>query len=146
MWLILHYLMPGLAPDPAPFVIISMLAFFGAAAKAPIAVMFMVIEMTGSYQLLPGAMIAVAIAYLVSGDYTIYRAQVPTRRDSPAHAGEYRVPLLMEIRLVSAGWLMSRSPTLMRVRPQHSTGCLGIGSRYCLSLIMRQVRGRNKPL
>ncbi|MGC8542862.1 MAG: chloride channel protein [Vulcanisaeta sp.] len=99
IWLVFHYLMPGLAPNPAPFVIISMLAFFGAAAKAPIAVMFMVIEMTGSYQLLPGAMIAVAIAYLASGDYTIYRAQVPTRRDSPAHAGEYRVPLLMEIRV-----------------------------------------------
>mgnify|MGYP001772626894 FL=1 len=98
-WLILHSIMPSLAPDPAPFVIISMLAFFGAAAKAPLAVMFMVVEMTGSYQLLPGAMIAVAIAYLVSGDYTIYRAQVPTRRDSPAHAGEYRVPLLMETRV-----------------------------------------------
>ncbi|BDR92395.1 chloride channel protein [Vulcanisaeta souniana] len=98
-WLIFHYLVPGLAPDPAPFVIISMLALFGAAAKAPLAVMFMVVEMTGSYQLLPGAMIAVAIAYLISGDYTIYRAQVPTRRDSPAHADEYRVPLLMEIRV-----------------------------------------------
>ncbi len=96
-WLVLHYLMPGLASDPAPFVVISMLAFFGAAAKALLAVMFMVIEMTGSYQLLPGAMIAVAIAYLVSGDHTIYRAQVPTRRDSPAHADEYKVPLLMEI-------------------------------------------------
>ncbi|WP_349681918.1 chloride channel protein [Caldivirga sp. UBA161] len=99
IWLIFHHLIPGLTPDPAPFVIISMLAFFGAAAKAPLAVMFMVIEMTGSYQLLPGAMIAVAVAYLISGDYTIYRAQVPTRRDSPVHADEYREPLLMEIRV-----------------------------------------------
>ncbi len=81
--------MPGLAPDPALFVIISMLAFFGA-AKAPLAMTLMVIETTGSYQLLPGAMIAVTIAYIVSGDYTIYRAQVPTRRDSPAHIDEYK--------------------------------------------------------
>ena len=102
-WLIFHHLMPSLTPNPAPFVVISMLAFFGAAAKAPLAVMFMVIEMTGSYQLLPGAMIAVAVAYLASGDYTIYRAQVPTRRDSPAHANEYREPLLMEIRVGECG-------------------------------------------
>ncbi len=101
--MIFHYLVPSLASDPAPFVIISMLALFGAAAKAPLAVMFMVVEMTGSYQLLPGAMIAVAIAYLISGDYTIYRAQVPTRRDSPAHVNEYRVPLLMEIRVGECG-------------------------------------------
>ena len=98
-WLLFHYLTPGLTPNPAPFVIVSMLALFGAAAKAPLAVMFMVIEMTGSYQLLPAAMMAVAIAYIVSGDYTIYRAQVPTRRDSPVHADEYSEPLLMEIKI-----------------------------------------------
>ncbi|MFP3302955.1 MAG: chloride channel protein [Caldivirga sp.] len=97
--LLFHYLLPSLVPDVAPFVIVSMLALFGAAAKAPLAVMFMVVEMTGSYQLLPAAMIAVAIAYLISGGNTIYRAQVPTRRDSPAHVGEYDVPVLMEIRV-----------------------------------------------
>jgi CIC family chloride channel protein len=97
--LLLHYLLPSLVPNVAPFVIVSMLALFGAAAKAPLAVMFMVVEMTGSYQLLPAAMIAVAIAYLISGSNTIYRAQVPTRRDSPAHAGEYSVPVLMSIRV-----------------------------------------------
>jgi CIC family chloride channel protein len=97
--LLFHYLLPSLVPDVASFLIVSMLALFGAAAKAPLAVMFMVVEMTGSYQLLPAAMIAVAIAYLVSGDSTIYRAQVPTRRDSPAHLDEYSVPVLMEIRV-----------------------------------------------
>jgi Chloride channel protein EriC len=97
--LLFHYLLPSLVPDVAPIVIVSMLALFGAAAKAPLAVMFMVVEMTGSYQLLPAAMIAVAIAYLISGGNTIYRAQVPTRRDSPAHVGEYDVPVLMEIRV-----------------------------------------------
>jgi CIC family chloride channel protein len=99
MGLFFHYLLPSLVPDAAPFVIISMLALFGAAAKAPLAVMFMVVEMTGSYQLLPAAMIAVATAYLVSGNNTIYRAQVLTRRDSPAHVGEYSVPVLMEIKV-----------------------------------------------
>lgn len=88
-WLLFHYIAPSLAPSPTPFVVVSMLAFFGAASKAPVAVMFMVVEMTGSYNLLPAAMITAAIAYLVSGDYTIFQAQVPTRRDSPAHSDEY---------------------------------------------------------
>jgi len=93
---------PSIVPTIAPFVIIGMLSFFGAAAKAPISVMIMVIEMTGGLQLLPGAMIAVAIAYLVSGDYTIYSSQVPTRKDSPAHAGEYNVPVLKTIKIGDA--------------------------------------------
>jgi CIC family chloride channel protein len=97
--LLFHHLFPSLASDVAPFVIVSMLALFGAAAKAPLAVMFMVVEMTGSYQLLPAAMIAVTTAYLVSGNNTIYRAQVPTRRDSPVHIGEYSIPVLMEIKV-----------------------------------------------
>lgn len=97
--LLFHHLFPSLASDVAPFVIVSMLALFGAAAKAPLAVMFMVVEMTGSYQLLPAAMIAIATAYLVSGNNTIYRAQVPTRRDSPVHIGEYSIPVLMEIKV-----------------------------------------------
>jgi len=92
-------LFPNLVHDVAPFVIASMLALFGAAAKAPLSVMFMVIEMTGGYQMLPAAMIAIASAYLVSGDYSIYRAQVPTRRDSPAHMGEYEIPLLTRIKV-----------------------------------------------
>ncbi|MCI4462147.1 MAG: chloride channel protein, partial [Thermogladius sp.] len=82
MGLLFHHLLPSLAPDVAPFVIVSMISLFGAASKAPLAVMLMVVEMTGSYQLLPPAMIATAIAYLVSGDNTIFRAQVPTRKDS----------------------------------------------------------------
>jgi CIC family chloride channel protein len=99
MGLLFHHLLPSLVPDVAPFVIVSMLSLFGAAAKAPLAVIFMVMEMTGGYQLLPAAMIATATAYLVSGDNTIYRAQVPTRKDSPVHVGEYSIPVLMEIKV-----------------------------------------------
>ena len=59
--------------------------------------------MTGSLQLLPGAMIAVLIAYFISGDNTIYRSQVPARKDSPVHFGEYNVPMLMGMRIKSIG-------------------------------------------
>ncbi len=95
-----HMLFPSIVTGIAPFVIIGMLALFGSAGKAPLAVIIMVVEMTGSLQLLPGAMIAVSIAYIVSGTkYSIYESQVMTRRDSPANMGEYHTPLLMDIKV-----------------------------------------------
>jgi CIC family chloride channel protein len=82
-----HHLFPSLVNTShiGGFVIVGMLALFSAAGKAPVAVTLMVVEMTGSYQLLPACMLAVAVAYLVSGDYSIYKSQVKTREDSPAY-------------------------------------------------------------
>lgn len=97
--LVFHYMYPSIVPTIAPFVIVGMMSFFAAAGKVPISVLIMVAEMTSSLQLLPGAMIAVAVSYLVSGDYTIYRAQVPTRRDSPAHRSEYEVSIMRSVRV-----------------------------------------------
>jgi CIC family chloride channel protein len=58
----------------------------------------MVSEMTGTLTLLAPSMVAVVIAYFVTGPkYTIYRSQVLKRSDSPAHRGEYNVPLLTKI-------------------------------------------------
>jgi CIC family chloride channel protein len=97
-----HMVAPGIVPVVAPFVIIGMLSFFGAAGKVPLAVILMVVEMTGSLQLLPGAMLAVSIAYIASGTkYSIYESQVEQRRDSPANMGEYHTPMLMEMKISS---------------------------------------------
>ncbi len=79
--ILMHLAFPVLAPSIAPFVIIGMLAFFGGAAKVPIAMLLMVTEMTGSLQILPAAMIALVISYVVSGKYTIYKSQLPERRE-----------------------------------------------------------------
>ncbi|MBX6341738.1 MAG: CBS domain-containing protein, partial [Thermomicrobiaceae bacterium] len=43
------------------------------------------------------AMIAVGIATLVTGDRTIYRSQLPTRADSPAHRYQFSFPLLSSL-------------------------------------------------
>ncbi|WP_337860127.1 chloride channel protein [Ferroplasma sp.] len=97
-----HMISPSIVPVVAPFVIIGMLSFFGAAGKVPLAVILMVVEMTGSLQLLPGAMLAVSIAYITSGTkYSIYEFQVEQRRDSPANMGEYHTPMLMEMKVSS---------------------------------------------
>jgi CIC family chloride channel protein len=88
---LLHLLMPALVPADAvsAFVIVGMIALFGAIANAPIAVLIMVVEMVGSFTLLVPAMGAVAVSKLILGDTTIFRAQVPTKAQSNAHRGEY---------------------------------------------------------
>lgn len=99
--LILHYALPALFPSVAPLVIIGMLAFFGAAGKVPISVLLMVIEMTGSLQLLPAAMIAVSFSYLASGNRTIYKSQVISREFSPAHLDEFKKPIMLSMEVGS---------------------------------------------
>ena len=102
--MILHILAPGLVPlDSLPvFVVIGMIATFGSASRAPLAVMIMVTEMTGNFSVLVPAMGAVAIAVLLIGNDTIYRAQVPDRARSGAHRGEYHREILTRIRVADA--------------------------------------------
>ncbi len=97
-WTVLNYALPGVILVPAPLVIVGMMALFAGVGRVPIAVILMVSEMTGTLSLLAPSMVAVVIAYFVTGPtHTIYRSQVPRRSDSPAHRGEYNVPLLTKI-------------------------------------------------
>lgn len=68
---------PGLPDSPAVFVVVGMMACFGSVAHAPLAVMIMVAEMTASFAVIPGAMVAVGIAYLLieRTNVSIYQAQ-----------------------------------------------------------------------
>jgi CIC family chloride channel protein len=86
--------LPSLPPEPAPFVIIGMMALFGGIAHAPLAVMLMVAEMTGTLSVLAPAMIAVAVSTALVGDETIYREQLRSRASSPLHRARFSVPLL----------------------------------------------------
>lgn len=82
---------PSLAApqDVTAFAIIGMMAFFGSVSKAPIAVILMVVEMTGSEALLVPAMVAIFIGYYVTGHYHLYEEQVENRLASPSHTTEY---------------------------------------------------------
>ncbi len=98
MWIVVHNFFPNLIPIPAPLVIVGMMALFAGVGRVPIAVILMVSEMTGNLSLLAPSMIAVVISYYLTGSkYTIYHSQVQTRADSPAHMGEYNVPLMTRI-------------------------------------------------
>ncbi len=86
----------GFHHPPAGMVIIGMAAVFGGAARVPIATLLMVAEMTGGYQLLVPAGLAVMLSYLVQIRLSsfmkyesLYEAQVVGRADSPAHRAEH---------------------------------------------------------
>ncbi|HET8527474.1 MAG TPA: chloride channel protein [Gaiellaceae bacterium] len=94
IWRLLHGFAPVLPHQPGPFVVVGMIACFGSIAHAPLAVMLMVVEMTGSLTVLAPAMIAVGLATLIAGDATIYRSQLKSRAESAAHRLRFALPLL----------------------------------------------------
>ena len=97
IWRLLEPVAPAIPVDPAPFVIVAMMALFGSVAHAPLAVMLMVAEMTGNLSMLAPAMVAVGLATFVVGSKSIYRSQLATRADSPAHRFRFAMPLLAAV-------------------------------------------------
>ncbi|MDD5311478.1 MAG: chloride channel protein [Dehalococcoidia bacterium] len=97
VWWLLKDFTLIIPPSPDAFVIVGMMALFGGIAKAPLAIMIMISEMTNSYVLLAPCMIAVVLAYFSSGNSYIYENQVVNRAASPAHKFEYSVPLLTRL-------------------------------------------------
>jgi CIC family chloride channel protein len=86
VWRVLAPIAPAVGHDPAPYVVVGMMAVFGGISRAPLAVMLMVAQMTASAAALVPALIAVSIATLIvsrAGD-SIYRSQLRNREESPA--------------------------------------------------------------
>ena len=98
-WRVLEPFAPGVPHEPTAFVVVAMMACFGSISRAPIAVMLMVAEMTASIETLAPAMVAVGVATLIvrRSDDTIYRSQIRTRSDSPAHRLQFGMPLLANV-------------------------------------------------
>jgi CIC family chloride channel protein len=78
--------LPGVPHEPGIFVVVGMMACFGSVARAPLAIMIMVAEMTGSFSVVPGAILAVGIAALLMSrtNVTIYEAQRLNRETAAA--------------------------------------------------------------
>ncbi len=92
-----------------------MMACFGGIARAPLAIMLMVAEMTGSLTLLAPAMVAVGLSYLIvrRSDATIYRSQLKNRAESPAQRFQFGLPMLSG---VGVAWAMSPPRALLDER------------------------------
>jgi CIC family chloride channel protein len=80
------YELPGVPHHPGIFVVVGMMTCFGSVARAPLAIMIMVAEMTGSFSVVPGAIISVGIAALLLSrtNVTIYEAQRLNREAAQA--------------------------------------------------------------
>ena len=90
--------------SPAVFAVIGMASVFGSSARAPLATIIMVTEMTGGYNLLAPAAFTVLLAYLIQVALidrlnlkygSLYEAQVPTKNYSPVHQIEFLKSILL---------------------------------------------------
>jgi len=104
VWRVLEPVAPSLGHDPAPYVIVGMMCCFGSISRAPLAVMIMVAEMTGTLSLIVPAMVAVGLATLIvrRTDDTIYRSQLRSRAEAPAHRILTGLPLLAAVPALQA--------------------------------------------
>jgi CIC family chloride channel protein len=73
--------------------------FYGGLAHVPIASLVMVCELAGSYDLLVPLMLAEGIAFVALRHRSLYTAQVPTKRDSPAHRDDLILDVLRGVRV-----------------------------------------------
>ncbi len=99
VWRLFEPIVPSMGHNPVPFVIVGMMCCFGSISRAPLAVMLMVAEMTGSLSILAPAMLAVGLAWFIvrRGDDTIYRSQLQSRADAPAQRLLTGMPVLSAV-------------------------------------------------
>jgi CIC family chloride channel protein len=99
----------------AAFALVGMATFYGGIAKAPLAATVMVCEMAGSYDLLVPLMLAQAIAFVALRRVSLYPAQLPAQRHSPAHAAAWA---RREIAKLPAGSLVKADRPLVVLGPR----------------------------
>ncbi len=97
--LIFHYLMPNVVIHPEAYALAGMAAFLSGVSKTPLTAIALALETTGCYKLLPAIVVSSVVADLITGDYTLYPKQVPTRFDSPAHRETVLTSLLEKVKV-----------------------------------------------
>jgi chloride channel protein, CIC family len=85
--------------DPGAFALVGMGAFYGGIAHVPLSALVLVCEMAGNYDLLVPLMLALGIAYVSLRKHSLYEAQIPTQRDSPAYRDAALRDVLREVRV-----------------------------------------------
>lgn len=71
--------------SPGAFALVGMGTFYGGLAHVPLAALVMVCELAGSYDLLVPLMLCEGIAFVALRKTSLYRSQIGTSRESPAH-------------------------------------------------------------
>jgi CIC family chloride channel protein len=94
-----HQLFPNLVPYPEAYAVVGMAGFFSGVARAPISTIIMVRELTGDFGLIVPTMLVATLTFILSGRWKLYRKQVPSRMESPAHRGDFLVDVLEGLRV-----------------------------------------------
>lgn len=94
-----HQWAPEVVTDPSSYMLVGMACFVGGVTSCPISTLIMSCEMTGSYELLVPTMLAEVITFTLIRKSRLYAEQVATRRDSPAHGGEYVLDVLQDLKV-----------------------------------------------
>lgn len=79
------------------FMVVGMSAFYAGVANAPIAGIVMIVEMTGSYVLLPPVIIVSIFTFILSRQISFYKHQVLNRFHSPAHKWDMKFDIIGSI-------------------------------------------------
>jgi CIC family chloride channel protein len=127
----MEMLFPDLSMQPGSLALVGMGAFFAGAAKAPIAGIVMVCEMTASYSLVAELLIASVAHTMLSRNWTIYVKQVQNKFASPAHRSDMDPDIL-------------RSVTIERiVKP---AAVIRVNANADLRDLVPQIRSEDAPL
>jgi chloride channel protein, CIC family len=97
--------------DAGAFALVGMGTFYGGIAHVPLSALVLCCELAGSYDLLVPLMLSVGIAFVLLRRRALYHAQLPTRRDSPAHRETSALEQLATLRV----------DAVMVRRPEHHT-------------------------
>lgn len=90
---------PHIVHQPAAYIVVGMASFFGAVANTPLAALILIIEMSGSYHLLPPLMVVSALALIFARNVSIYQNQVQNKFHSPAHIKDLTVNVLHNLQV-----------------------------------------------
>lgn len=112
-----HQFVPSLVPHPESYAVVGMAGFFSGAARSPISTVIMVRAVTGDFGLLVPTMLVSTLTFVSSGRRNLYKKQVPTRMESPAHRGDFLIDVLEGLRVQDVYWKDRR---VMRV-PEAAT-------------------------
>lgn len=112
-----HRFFPEVAVEPGAYALVGMSGLFAGITKVPIAGLVMVCEISGSYKLLLPLVLVCSISYVFTGRASIYRAQVASRFDSPAHLGEFSVDVLGNLVVRDAVRRGAPPPTVANTAP-----------------------------
>ncbi|MCK4873783.1 MAG: chloride channel protein [Phycisphaerales bacterium] len=83
----------------ASLIPIGMAGFLSASMRSPLASIVMVLEMTGSYELIVPSMLACVTAYIFGQSFGLNNEQLRSSTESPAHSAEPVLDLLEAIRI-----------------------------------------------